>query len=82
MKAKVGGLKVDLASMSLVAIIKHFRGKHVSFKLKDGSQRVIFVNEIESEADDQPELVFMADYPEDDVWISDILTATVVSGKK
>ncbi|WP_156405557.1 hypothetical protein [Agrilactobacillus composti] len=37
---------------------------------------------IENEADDQPELVFMADYPEDDVWISDVVTALAVSKKK
>ncbi|WP_158592391.1 hypothetical protein [Lactobacillus sp. ESL0225] len=43
--------------------------------MKDGTKRTIFVNEIEDESDNQPELLFMADDPKDDIWISDVVSA-------
>lgn len=64
--------------MSLNEIIDHFRARNVAFKLKSGSTRIIFVNEIENEDDDQPELLFMADNPEDDVWISEVVSAKAI----
>lgn len=66
---------MDPNKMSLIEILDNFRGKNVTFKLRDGTERTIFVNEIEDEDDDQLELLFMADKPKDDVWISDVVSA-------
>ena len=65
-------------TMKLPEIISVFRARQVQFKLKDGSIKTIFVEEIENELDDQPELIFMADVPEDDIKISDVVSATAV----
>lgn len=64
--------------MKLPEIIAVFRARQVQFKLKDGSTKTIFVEEIENELDDQPELIFMADVPEEDIKISDVVSATAV----
>lgn len=69
---------MDPNKMSLPDIIANFRARNVTFTLKDGTQHTIFVNEIEDESDDQPELLFMADEPKDDVWISDVVSAKPV----
>lgn len=66
---------MDPHKMSLLEILDNFRARNVTFKLKDGTVRTIFVNEIEDEDDDQPELLFMADEPKDDIWISDVVSA-------
>lgn len=65
--------------MSLPEIIANFRARDVTFTLKDGSKRTIFVEEIENEEDDQPELIFMAagDNPQD-IWISDVVSAVPI----
>ena len=64
--------------MKLPEIIAAFRARQVQFKLRDGSIKTIFVEEIENELDDQPELIFMADVPENDIRISDVVSATAV----
>lgn len=64
--------------MTLVQILGNFRARNVTFTLKGGTKRTIFVNEIENESDDQPETLFMADDPKDDVWISDVVSATAL----
>lgn len=64
--------------MTLVQILGNFRARNVTFTLKGGTKRTIFVNEIEDESDDQPETLFMADDPKDDVWISDVVSATAL----
>lgn len=69
---------MDPHKMSLLEILDNFRARNVTFKLKDGTVRTIFVNEIEDEDDDQPELLFMADDPKDDIWISDVVSAKVI----
>ncbi|MBC6360566.1 hypothetical protein [Lactobacillus apis] len=66
---------MDPHKMTLVEVLDNFRARNVTFTLKDGTKRTIFVNEIEDEADDQPEMLFMADEPKDDVWISDVVSA-------
>lgn len=67
---------MDPNKMTLPEIIANFRARNVTFKLKDGSKKTIFVEEIENEDDDQPELIFMAagDNPQD-IWISDVVSA-------
>lgn len=67
---------MDPHKMSLPEIIANFRARNVTFTLKDGSKKTIFVEEIENEEDDQPELIFMAagDDPQD-IWISDVVSA-------
>ncbi|WP_294955680.1 hypothetical protein [uncultured Lactobacillus sp.] len=67
---------MDPNKMTLTEIIANFRARNVTFKLKDGSKKTIFVEEIENEDDDQPELIFMAagDNPQD-IWISDVVSA-------
>lgn len=67
---------MDPHKMSLPEIIANFRARNVTFTLKDGSEKTIFVEEIENEDDDQPELIFMAagDNPQD-IWISDVVSA-------
>ncbi|MEB3363471.1 hypothetical protein SDC49_20000 [Lactobacillus sp. R2/2] len=50
---------MDPNKMTLPEIIANFRARNVTFKLKDGSKKTIFVEEIENEDDDQPELIFM-----------------------
>ena len=62
--------------MSLPEIFENFRARNVTFTLKDGNKKTIFVEEIENEDDDQPELIFMAagDNPQD-IWISDVVSA-------
>lgn len=67
---------MDLHKMSLPEIIENFRARNVTFTLKDGNKKTIFVEEIENEDDDQPELIFMAagDNPQD-IWISDVVSA-------
>lgn len=61
--------------MSLPEVLDNFRARNVTFKLKDGTKKTIFVNEIEDEDDDQPEMIFMTDDPEDDVFISQVVDA-------
>ena len=61
--------------MSLPEVLDNFRARNVTFKLKNGTKRTIFVNEIEDEDDDQPEMIFMADDQKDDVFISQIVDA-------
>lgn len=62
--------------MTLPEIIANFRARNVTFKLKDGSKKTIFVEEIENEDDDQPELIFMAGGDNlQDIWISDVVNA-------
>lgn len=67
---------MDPNKMTLPEIIANFRARNVTFKLKDGSKKTIFVEEIENEDDDQPELIFMATggNPQD-IWISDVVSA-------
>ncbi|MBI0110771.1 MULTISPECIES: hypothetical protein [Lactobacillus] len=67
---------MDPHKMSLPEIIANFRARNVTFTLKDGSKKTIFVEEIENEDDDQPELIFMAagDDPQD-IWISEVVSA-------
>ena len=67
---------MDVHKMSLPDIIENFRARNVTFTLKDGNKKTIFVEEIENEDDDQPELIFMAagDNPQD-IWISDVVSA-------
>lgn len=67
---------MDVHKMSLPEIIENFRARNVTFTLKDGNKKTIFVEEIENEDDDQPELIFMAagDNPQD-IWISDVVSA-------
>lgn len=55
--------------------LDNFRARNVTFELKDGTKRTIFVNEIEDEDDDQFEMIFMADDPKDDVFISQVVDA-------
>ena len=50
---------MDPNKMTLSEIIAAFRARTVRFKLKDGTNRTIFVEEIENE----------------DVWISDVVSA-------
>lgn len=66
---------MDVHKMSLPEIIENFRARNVTFTLKDGNKKTIFVEEIENEDDDQPELIFMAagDNPQD-IWISDVVS--------
>lgn len=67
---------MDVHKMSLPEIIENFRARNVTFTLKDCNKKTIFVEEIENEDDDQPELIFMAagDNPQD-IWISDVVSA-------
>lgn len=67
---------MDVHKMSLPEIIENFRARNVTFTLKDGNKKTIFVEEIENEDDDQPELIFMAagGNPQD-IWISDVVSA-------
>ena len=61
---------------TLPEIIANFRARNVTFTLKDGSKKTIFVEEIENEDDDQPELIFMAGGDNlQDIWISDVVSA-------
>ncbi|WP_461242996.1 hypothetical protein [Secundilactobacillus muriivasis] len=66
---------MDPNKMTLSEIIAAFRARTVRFKLKDGTNRTIFVEEIENEDDDQPETIFMGSTENEDVWISDVVSA-------
>ncbi|MBI0092806.1 hypothetical protein H3T48_03650 [Lactobacillus sp. M0403] len=67
---------MDVHKMSLPEIIENFRARNVTFTLKDGNKKTIFVEEIENEDDDQPELIFMAAGDNSqDIWISDVVSA-------
>lgn len=62
--------------MTLPKIIANFRTRNVTFTLKDGSKKTIFVEEIENEDDNQTELIFMAAGDNtQDIWISDVVSA-------
>lgn len=63
------------SEMKLPEILAAFRARTVEFKLKNGQTRTIFVEEIEDEDDDQPELIFFGDSPENDVHISQVVSA-------
>lgn len=69
-------MKID--GMNFIDILNNFRARNVDFKFKDGTERTIFVNEIENEEDDQPGTIFMADDPKDDVRLSDVVSAKVL----
>lgn len=43
---------MDVHKMSLPEIIENFRARNVTFTLKDGNKKTIFVEEIENEDDD------------------------------
>ena len=68
---------MDPKTMTLPEIIANFRAREVTFTLKNGTQKTIFVNEVENEDDDQPELVFMGNSNDEDIFISDVLKASV-----
>ncbi|MCT6888914.1 MAG: hypothetical protein M3Z87_04515 [Lactobacillus sp.] len=70
---------MDPRKMTLSEVIANFRARNVTFTLKDGTKKTIFVEEIENEDDDQPEMIFMAagNNPQD-IWISDIVSAKAV----
>ncbi len=61
--------------MTFLEVLDSFRARTVKFQLKDGTSRTIFVNEIENEEDDQPEIIFMGNTEKEDVWISDVVSA-------
>lgn len=47
--------------MSLLEVLDNFRARKVTSELKNSTKRTIFVNEIDDEDDDQPEIIFIAD---------------------
>ena len=50
-------------------------GRNVEFTLKNGQKKEIFVQDILNEDDDEPELTFLGGSVENEIKISDILSA-------
>lgn len=61
--------------MTIQDIDQNFYARNVTFTLKNGEKKTIFVQDILNEDDDEPELVFVGDTYENQVWISDIVSA-------
>lgn len=68
---------MDVHKMSLPEIIENFRARNVTFTLKDGNKKTIFVEEIENEDDDEPELTFLGGSVENEIKISEVVKALV-----
>lgn len=66
---------LDPRKMTIKEIDQHFYGRNVEFTLKNGKHKTIFVQDILNEDDDEPELVFVGDTYENQVWISDVVSA-------
>jgi hypothetical protein len=67
-----------LQSMSFTKLNQHFYGKLVRFKLKSNRELTFRVNEIEGNDDTEDGVIFLASNPKDDIFLKDILTATVI----
>lgn len=61
--------------MTIKEIDQHFYGRNVKFTLKNGKHKTIFVEDILNEDDDEPELTFIGGTLEDEIGISDIVSA-------
>ena len=66
---------MDPHKMTLQELGKHFYGRNVEFTLKNGQKKEIFVQDILNEDDDEPELTFLGGSVENEIKISDILSA-------
>ena len=66
---------MDPHKMTLQELGKHFYGRTVQFKLKNGKTKTIFVQDIMNEEDDEPELTFIGGSEENEVRISEIVSA-------
>ena len=55
--------------MTLQELGKHFYGRTVQFKLKNGKTKTMFVQDIMNEEDDEPELTFIGGSEENEVRI-------------
>lgn len=64
--------------MTIKEIDQHFYGRNVKFTLKNGKYKTIFVEDILNEDDDEPELTFIGGTLEDEIGISDIVSAVPV----
>ncbi|WEV40351.1 hypothetical protein [Lactobacillus sp. ESL0681] len=64
--------------MSIQEIDQHFYGRNVEFTLNNGKKKTIFVQDILNEEDDEPELTFIGDSIENEIGISDIVSAEAV----
>ena len=61
--------------MKLQELGKYFYGRDVEFKLKNGKTKTIFVQDIMNEEDEEPELTFIGGSEENEVRISEIVSA-------
>ncbi|MEB3363690.1 hypothetical protein [Lactobacillus melliventris] len=66
---------MDPHKMTLQELGKYFYGRNVEFTLKNGQKKEIFVQDILNEDDDEPELTFLGGSVENEIKISDILSA-------
>ncbi|WP_338206570.1 hypothetical protein [Lactobacillus juensis] len=66
---------MDPHKMTLQELGKHFYGRIVQFNLKNGKKKTIFVQDIMNEEDDEPELTFIGGSEENEVRISEIVSA-------
>lgn len=69
---------MDLSKMSIKEIDERYYGRKVEFTLKNGKKKTIFVEDILNEDDDEPELTFIGGNVENEIGISDIVSAKAI----
>lgn len=69
---------MDLSKMSIKEIDERYYGRNVEFTLKNGKKKTIFVEDILNEDDDEPELTFIGGSVENEIGISDIVSAKAI----
>lgn len=69
---------MDLSKMTIQEIDELYYGRNVEFTLKDGKKKTIFVEDILNEDDDEPELTFIGGSLENEIGISNIISARVL----
>lgn len=69
---------MDLSKMNIKEIDELYYGRNVEFTLKNGKKKTIFVEDILNEDDDEPELTFIGGSVENEIGISEIVSAKAI----
>lgn len=69
---------MDPRKMTIQELGQKFYGRNVEFTLKNGKKKTIFVEDILNEDDDEPELTFIGGSVENEIGISEIVSAKAI----
>lgn len=69
---------MDPHKMTIKEIDELYYGRNVEFTLKNGKKKTIFVEDILDENDNEPELTFIGGSIENEIGISNIVSAKAI----